>query len=121
MLAASLRYDASVGLSFSKYAHQPHRLRFVAFSEPSSGGRTSGGRTAGASRVPAEKSSRWTDSSTKQVSWTGLSPRGRRILRAVAIPISIGYSMTDVAKAKGLKKRDVENLLAELAAELERT
>lgn len=41
------------------------------------------------------------------------------ILRTVAIPISSGYSQREVAKALGLKQREVDKLLDELRAELE--
>jgi hypothetical protein len=74
----------------------------------------------GASSAPAESLSRWTDSSTRQVSWTGVLERGRWILRTIAIPISVGYLPTEVARAAGVKKRDLDDLLDELAVELER-
>jgi hypothetical protein len=89
-------------------------------SEHDSGGRFSGAQTAGASSAPAESSSVWTDSSTRAVNWSAVSERGRWILRSVAVPLSAGYLPTEVAKAAGVEKRDLDDLLDELAAELER-
>ncbi len=46
--------------------------------------------------------------------------RGRWILRAVGIPLSVGHLSVEVARAAGVGQRDLDDLLAELAAELER-
>ncbi len=49
-----------------------------------------------------------------------MSERGRWILGAVAIPLSAGFSRIEVARAVGAKQRELDDLLAELADELER-
>ena len=53
-----------------------------------------------------------------EVDWDGLSDRGRWILHQVALPTAIGYGHRDVASNAGLRPMHVDQLLAELAAEV---
>jgi DNA-binding CsgD family transcriptional regulator len=52
--------------------------------------------------------------------WTALSPRGQAILRRIATPLAAGYSSAEIAHGLRISKRSVSDLVAELAAELER-
>lgn len=55
-----------------------------------------------------------------EVDWTKLSESATWTLRNVALRLSLGFSEAEVARALGLKRREVDELLDELAAELER-
>jgi hypothetical protein len=114
----SVRYDPSVGQSFSTYARRQLKLRVVDWL------RTKLGRTRwsqsdrGRVERPRRELLSLDGSSTKVVNWSAVSERGRWILRSVAIPLSVGYLPTEVAKMAGVRRRDLDDLLAELAAEL---
>lgn len=68
-----------------------------------------GGSTAERDRL----SSHWTpDFST-------LSARGQAILRSVALPLSLGFSEAEVARALQTSRRSISEMLDELRGELE--
>jgi DNA-binding CsgD family transcriptional regulator len=54
----------------------------------------------------------------ENVTWASLSPRGKAILRTVAIPLSLGCSKKEVAAALRISPSSVGQLLDELADEL---
>jgi DNA-binding CsgD family transcriptional regulator len=53
------------------------------------------------------------------VDWEKLSPRGRAILRQIAVPLSMGYSTAEVSATLGISTSYVNGLLVELQGELE--
>lgn len=55
----------------------------------------------------------------RNVDWASLSPRGRAILRQIAVPISLGLSRDEVASQTGRSRRSINRLLDELRAEIE--
>jgi hypothetical protein len=54
------------------------------------------------------------------IDWTLLSPRGQAILRTIAIPLSQGWTKTEIASGLGTSKRWVSYRMGELRHEIER-
>jgi DNA-directed RNA polymerase specialized sigma24 family protein len=52
------------------------------------------------------------------VDWTALSPQARLTLQRIAVPISLGYSHSEVAEMTGSTKREVDERLRDLREEL---
>jgi hypothetical protein len=57
---------------------------------------------------------------SSEIDWNRLSPRGQAILRQIAIPISEGYSPTEVARGLGTSLSWTLKRMSELRRELER-
>jgi hypothetical protein len=55
-----------------------------------------------------------------EIDWTTLSEAGQATMRRIALPLSMGYSLVEIANSLEMPTRSVRLLVDSLAAELER-
>jgi DNA-binding CsgD family transcriptional regulator len=89
-------------------------------SSASSRGGPNGSFGIASTKGPGRRSSASTPP-TATVAWEKLSPRGRAILRQIAVPLSLGYSPAEISATLGISSSYVSGLLAELQGELDGT
>jgi RNA polymerase sigma factor (sigma-70 family) len=121
------RYDPARGISFSNYASQTLPLRLVDYVRRELGDSRYAARRE---HVPLDEADldsladpydyveQITEAAAISSDLAGLSPRGRRIVEEVAVPVASGESYDSVAQRLGIRRNEVARRLEEVRNEL---
>lgn len=114
----SVAYDPARTSRFSTFAYR--RLRLLVWDwHRREYGRTKwafGNATSTNGRDPTFS----TSTVPGEIDWSALSEQGKATARRIALPLSMGYTVWEVAQSIGITRSSVERLVGELRNELER-